>query len=79
MNDTAEQSYAPIRITPQVGLGFHPSYNSRHFQADYGRRYYFDPLYRIDTDMRVSAGLNQRFGKYGMGSSDPQPVIGGVY
>ena len=50
----------------RVTLSFHPSYNSRHFGADSGKRYHCHPLYRIETDMMVAKGLHQEFGEYGL-------------
>ncbi len=60
----------------RVTLYFHPSYNSRHFGADYGQRYHYDPLYRIETDMKIAKCLYQQFSEYGMGNPDPKPVLG---
>ena len=64
------------KLNNNAGLCFHLTYNSRHFGVDYGSRYHHDPVYRVETDMKVAKGLYQQFGKYGMGSADPKPSPG---
>ena len=76
MVDISEQLSAPKQIKNNVGLSFHPTYNNRHFDADYGRRYHCDPIYRIETDIRVAKSLYRKFGEYGMGDPDPRPGLG---
>ena len=77
MSDSvSHQQFAPDRIKCDVRLNFHLAYNSRHFNADYGQRYHCDPIYRIETDIKVARGLYQEFGEYGMGDPDPKPALG---
>ena len=75
MSDAVEQ-FLVDRVKNGIELAFHTSYNSRHFGADYGERYHHDPLYRIETDMKVAKGLYEEFGQNGMGKSAPEPALG---
>lgn len=76
MSDAAEKLPVFGKLNNSVNLCFHLAYNSRHFGADYGKKYHSDPVYRVETDMKVAKGLYQQFGKYGMGSADPKPSPG---
>lgn len=64
------------RIGKSIALSFDPKYSACEFGADYGERYYRDPLYRVDQDRKAALGFYARFGRYGMGTPDPKPDIG---
>jgi hypothetical protein len=57
-------------------LDFHPAYNARTYGIDYGERYHHDPLFRLAQEQQLAIRQHQRFGQYGMGDADPQPVLG---
>ena len=76
MSNATEQIVAGEKLMCQIALSFHPSYSHRQFGADYGRRYHYDPIFRIETDQMVVKGLYRIFGEYGMGDPDPTPALG---
>lgn len=69
------EAFGLMRIDNSISFSFHPAYNSRHFAADYGQRYHCDPMFRIETDIKVAKGLYREFGEYGIGDPDPKPEL----
>ena len=76
VNHNDNELFTWNKIGKRVSLCFHHSYNSRFFGVNYGKRYHYDPIYRIESELKVAAGLYRKFGKYGMGQAEPLPTLG---
>ena len=64
-----------------LGITFHPKWwNVRH-GIDFGEKFFLDPAYRIEQDMKMRRALWERFGDLGIGEESPQPepIIGSKY
>ena len=73
---SAIESFGLRKIKSEVTLDFMPAYSALHFGVVYGREYHEDPLFRIEQDRHRQRQLFERFGRFGLGCSDPEPVIG---
>lgn len=58
-----------------LAYNFLPSWWHSNYGVTFGRRYVFDPDYRVDVWSFASRTLAQRFPELHLGSSDPEPVI----
>jgi len=57
----------------EISLNFMPAFYHKHIGVRYGEAYYFDPSYRAQVERAEGRFLNELFGRYGVGSRDPQP------
>jgi len=61
-------------MTIPINITFLPSWWYRNYGIEFGERYYFDPEYRVRTDMEMQRMLYSQFRKIGLGKKDPTPV-----
>ncbi|MFH1058039.1 MAG: uroporphyrinogen decarboxylase family protein [Pseudomonadota bacterium] len=62
-----EQRHIPL------GVGFYPDWWHKNHGIVYGREYYYNPDYRVETQARMAKTLYERFGDVGLGNANPQP------
>jgi uroporphyrinogen-III decarboxylase len=63
----SEQRHIPL------GVGFYPDWWHKNYGIAYGREYYFNPDYRVETQAKMAKALYERFGDVGLGNANPQP------
>ena len=63
----AQKEYIPL------GVGFYPDWWVNNHGIAYGKEYYENPDYRVDTQARMQKALYERFGDIGLGNPDPAP------
>ncbi|MFH1969066.1 MAG: uroporphyrinogen decarboxylase family protein [Verrucomicrobiota bacterium] len=56
-----------------VSLNFMPAFYHKHLAVTYGEAYYFDPICRAAVEKAEQSFLFEVLGRYGVGSSHPQP------
>jgi uroporphyrinogen-III decarboxylase len=56
-----------------LGVGFYPDWWHKNHGIVYGRDYYYDPEYRVRTQLKMARILHDQFGDVGLGNPDPQP------
>lgn len=56
-----------------LGVGFYPDWWHKHYGISFGRRYYYDPEYRVGARMEMDRRLHERFGDVGLGNPNPKP------
>ena len=56
-----------------VDVTFHPSWWNRHAGIEFDEKFFFDPVYRMDADVKMRRKLFEYFGQYGIGEENPQP------
>ncbi len=61
-------------MTTNVSLNFMPAFYHRHLGVRFGEPYYADPAYRATVDVQLQRLLYEHFGRFGVGSPDPQPA-----
>lgn len=57
----------------RASVGFYPNWWHKNYGIAYGKKYYYDPDYRVETQMKQMKLLHERFGDIGLGNPDPQP------
>lgn len=60
-----------------VDVTFHPSWWHRHAGVDFDEKFFFDPDYHTEADIRMRRILWEYFGDYGIGEEHPEarPVL----
>lgn len=56
-----------------LGVGFYPDWWHQNYGLSFGRQYYLDPDYRVETQAQMARLLHQRFGEVGLGHPEPRP------
>lgn len=57
----------------RVDVTFHPSWWYKHTGVEFDEKFWFDPHYRVDADIRMRRTLYEYFGEFGIGEKDPRP------
>ena len=52
---------------------FHPAWWHRHTGICFDRRFWDDPVYRIEADQVMRRTLYEKFGEFGLGEASPKP------
>jgi uroporphyrinogen-III decarboxylase len=63
----AKKEYIPL------GVGFYPDWWVNNHGIAFGKKYYNNPDYRVETQARMQKALYEQFGDVGLGSPDPAP------
>jgi uroporphyrinogen-III decarboxylase len=60
-----------------LGVGFYPDWWYQNYGISFGRDYYFDADYRVESQKKMQKALYERFGDVGLGNPDPatKPLI----
>ena len=56
-------------------INFLPSWWNKNYKVSFGKKYIFDPDYRVETARYMSRIINQRFSDLIVGSKNPQPQV----
>ncbi len=56
-----------------VDVTFHPSWYHKHAGVEFDEKFFFDPHYRVEADVRMRRTLYEHFGDFGVGEENPSP------
>jgi hypothetical protein len=56
-----------------VDITFHPSWWHKNAGTNFGEEFFFEPEYRIQSDIRMRKLLFEKFGDLGFGEKNPRP------
>jgi uroporphyrinogen-III decarboxylase len=63
-----------------IGIVFHPNWWYKNYNIHFGKDFFYDPIVRVDSDLRMRRALSERFPDLELGVNEikPRPVVGGT-
>lgn len=58
-----------------LSIGFMPAWWTKNYKMSFGKKFFFDPDYRVETTRYMSRIANQHFPDLNIGSKNPQPEV----